>query len=769
MGYDFSTLSSADFEDLVLDLIGRELGIRFEAFGAGPDGGIDGRHALGAQSTVLQAKHYAGSTFSALKSTMRRERASIDLLGSARYLLTTSRPISPDNKSKLAEIIGPALQCESDIFGPDDLNGLLRKYPDIEKSHIKLWLAGAAVLERVVRSAAHNFTRISKDEITTKVRVYAHNPSFKESRDKLEENHVLIISGPPGVGKTTLGEMLSFAYIDEGWEFIVIRSLDDGFAEIVDTNKQIFFFDDFLGKIALDARALASKDSDLARFIKRIRTSPNARFILTTRAYIFEEARRSSEQLADKRLDVSKYVLDVGIYTRRIRARILYNHLLVSGTPKAHIRALIESGKIPNIVDHKNYNPRVIEWMTDVVHIGGVTSKEYADAFLSALANPYELWDTAFRKHIPEKCRHLLFALFFCSEYGAEIEDLRTAYSTLHPFLCRKYGYPHDPKDFEEAIRILEGGFINLRGHQASFINPSIRDYLAEYLADVDMLCEFATTAKKADWAKAVWHHKNNATIPLDSVKVLATSFENIAKDFTRLPTWRRTPNDPTAYSFCDLSNTGRISLLIEWWEVTEAEHYAALAVAVAKHPANGFDSWRDGEALVELARKLREREYFDEFPFTNELIAIVENALIAMLQIGMPVDELDNIYSAIEAAGDVIGQEVIEAANEAVVREIDDVTDVVRGIDSESTLEDHIKTIQKLAPRADVSNTNLARAISIVRERIAEIEEQTSEATPPSFSRLPRTEPDQFDDVALINLFAPLALDETGESRWDV
>ncbi len=77
MNYTFSNLSSADFEDLARDLIGHELGIRFEAFCAGPDGGIDGRHSSGDNSTILQAKHYAGSAYTTLKSKMRRERASI--------------------------------------------------------------------------------------------------------------------------------------------------------------------------------------------------------------------------------------------------------------------------------------------------------------------------------------------------------------------------------------------------------------------------------------------------------------------------------------------------------------------------------------------------------------------------------------------------------------------------------------------------------------------------------------------------------------------
>ena len=40
-------LSPADFEELARDLVGRDQGVRFEAFAAGPDQGMDGRHAIG--------------------------------------------------------------------------------------------------------------------------------------------------------------------------------------------------------------------------------------------------------------------------------------------------------------------------------------------------------------------------------------------------------------------------------------------------------------------------------------------------------------------------------------------------------------------------------------------------------------------------------------------------------------------------------------------------------------------------------------------------
>lgn len=756
MTYDFSSLAHADFEDLARDLVGLDLNVRFEAFGPGPDGGMDGRHSQGEDTAILQAKHYAGSSFAALAAAMKRERLAIDKMSPSRYLLATSRPLSPANKAKLANIIGPALKALSDIYSAGDLNALLRKFPEVEKAHIKLWLSSAAVLDRVTRAAAHAYAAITKSEIAAKVRVYAQNPSFKASRDTLEGQHVLIISGPPGVGKTTLAEMLAYAYVGEGWELVPIRSLDDGFSAIVDAKKQIFYFDDFLGKVALDRKALASKDSDLARFMKRVRHSQNARFILTTRAYIFEEARRVSEYFADHRLDISKYVLDVGVYTRRIRAQILYNHLLVAQTPPTHIRALIESGKIAKIVDHPNYNPRVIEWMTDSMHLASIPAEHYADVFVNALANPKQLWDTAFRTHIPEKCRHLLFALFFASQYGEEVADLRVAYQALHPHLCAKFGQAHDPKDFEEALRILEGGFVSIRNGTVSFINPSFRDYLTDYLNDLPLLREFALVARQADWARQLWWHGKKLAVTEEETAGFARAFAHVAGEFLRLPTWKRSPQYPESYSVADLANADRITLLLQWWEASGDQAFAELAVGLAEKPVGGFNSWRDGEDLVEIIRGIR-FGYYDGFPLEEALLAALEDGTISLLATGLDSDELGKMSDAIIEHEDYFGPEVAAAAREAIQREFDDIERSAAETDSESTLTDRITSLEKLALRGGVAPAVLTSAIETLNRRIAEISEEAETAEPPSFSGATKPEIDKFDDAALANLFAPL------------
>nr|WP_180217664.1 restriction endonuclease [Agrobacterium fabrum] len=763
VGYDFKNLSDPDFEDLARDLLGRELGVRFEAFTQGKDSGLDGRHSSAIGQIILQAKHYADSPSSALVRTMKRERSAIDRLNAGRYILATTCRLTPTAKTKIASAIGPSLNTEDDIVGPDDLNGLLRRYPDVEKSHLKLWLSSSAVLQRILNAASHSYNAMALEEIADRVRIYAPNPSFDLARKMLDDHHLLIVAGPPGVGKTTLAEMVVYAHLAEDWELVAIRSLEDGLASINDGRRQIFYFDDFLGRVALDKHALGKMDSDLARFIKRVKRSPHARFVLTTRAPIFEEAKRHSEYLADPQLDISKYLLDVGVYTRRIKARILYNHLVAAGTPQTHVDALIESKKLPKIIDHKNYNPRLVALMTEGSRISSYVPSDYPDRFVAALDNPKDLWDLPFRKHIPKTCQNLLMTLFFSPEFGVSIENLREAYQSFHIEVCKHYGCPLDPKDFEDALEILEGGFIKIRGSEVSFVNPSVKDYLSAYLEDPTLLGLAASAARRTDWAMKVWQHVRSDQVrrrtTASEIATIVMNFRKISDAFLILPVHRRVPSGSSYSIVVDgISNTDRIELLAHWYLSSGDSVFIEIMKKLAADPVDGWDGWRDGGDLIAVVAKLRNEAYFGSIPGANDIAQTIEEGLIELiLGYSLNSEDLVRLLDAEEEWTNEVSDEVSSALLKAIHREFRDVEDAVRNIDSDSHIDEHVESLTRMAKRASVSDKTLQDAIDVAEARRAQIYERPDGPPSSSGRGFGREMQESFDDSALNNLFAPL------------
>lgn len=752
MSYDFRSLLHADFEDLTLDLVGKSLSLEFEAFASGPDGGIDGRHSKHGINIILQAKHYVNSGYSSLKTAMRKERSSIDKLNPDRYILATSCSLTPPRKAELGKIIGPGLERESDIFGQQQLNKLLRDHPDVERAHLKLWLSSTAVLDAVLNAASYAFTATTRLEIASKVKVYASNPSLAQAREILENQHVLIISGPPGVGKTTLAEILAFAHIGDGWELVAIRSLEDGFSQINDAKKQIFFFDDFLGTIALDRRALAATDSALAMFMNRVRRSPNARFILTTRAYILNEAKSASERLADDRVDISTYILDMEAYGRAIRARILYNHLLVGETPQPHIQALLNSNKIADIVDHKNYNPRIIEWMTDSTRLDRTGPDDYVSDFLSILSNPSKLWDTAFRDHISPACRHLLIMLFFLGDNQQQISSLRSSFQKFHSIMCAKYGVQQDPKDFEQALRQLEGGFLEITDRDVDFINPSLRDFLADYLADGEILEDAAAGILTGRSAQTIWAFARMKVLSPDRLQAIARQYLGILTRLETSPYWSLGANHTWNYE--DIDNSSRLELLLEWWSTTGEKRFFDSALTIISAPPQGFSSWQDGINLFEILRTVEDEDYIRQCDQTSNMKDALERAIVKLMGGSMSSGDLESMSDfVVENEG--LSQEITNAVNTAIKSEIENIEYVIDQMDSESDLSDHAETLKRIAHRAAVTDSDLDSALNRVEERIMQIDATTTSSPVRLNAGSARNE--EFDDMALHSLFSGL------------
>ena len=747
-------LSHIDFEELCRDLAFAETGERCSAFGPGPDGGMDGRHSKGEKAAVLQCKHYYGSSFSSLKSVLRREVVKLSKLTFARYILFTSQSLTPRKSDQLGAILGTNLQTPDDVWGREDIEAAIRRQPSIEKTHIKLWLSSTAVLERVLQSGLEAFTQATRDEILDEIRVYVRNPSFDEAARRLENHKVLIVSGPPGVGKTTLAKMISYHYLKEGWRFYAINSLEDGFTRIEDKTPTLFFFDDFLGRIELDRHSLLQGESAFAIFVRRIQKSRNARFVLTTRAHIFEEARSLSDYIDDGRLQLAKYILDVGVYSRRIRSHILFNHLASSDLSQAHFAALLQDQWLKKIVDHKNYNPRVVASVSSEC-LDTVNATDYPSYIYHALDNPNLIWSKPFRA-LAMNCQNLLISLFFESEYGDDIDSLKEHFWSVHRSICKAHSQGTQPSDFEDALSVLESGFISISSRIVRFINPSLRDFLKAHLIDIELLKLLPMAAKRAEWAERLWRHVKGiyGTHP-ERLAQYSSLFQDFACIIGNTPQRARDGEDDYISPFSDnLSLSARVELLLDWWEHSQNDFFICRAVELFEACDLKAITWRDGPSYPPLHWRVNSFINY-EHTLKSELIQCIEERFIAVLQDGMAIDDLIyTIERMDEYMQNAVSDGVQEELDGVVNYEFTEVAEAISHLDSKEEYSEHMERLEKLA---ELTGQYATPALEYVAEKLSEIEQTVSVEAEMGISTRPEQDQERFDDNALHSLFSNL------------
>ena len=251
--YDFQNLSFIEFESIVQDLLQKQMGIRFECFTEGKDGGIDLRHSKNTDNDIIvQCKKY--KNFSSLFSNLKKEVEKVKKIEPSKYILATSVGLTPFQKSKIKIIFNPFIKKNEDILGRNDLNNLLGIYEDIEKKHLKLYLPSVGVLKKILHSKVYNQSQFEKDKIKETIKVYVENQSFNEAIEIINKNKFVIISGIPGIGKTTLARMISYYFLANNFDEFVFLSddIDNGYESYLEDKKQIFLFDDFLGRNFLE-------------------------------------------------------------------------------------------------------------------------------------------------------------------------------------------------------------------------------------------------------------------------------------------------------------------------------------------------------------------------------------------------------------------------------------------------------------------------------------------------------------------------------------
>jgi hypothetical protein len=628
--YDFRSLSPLDFENLVRDLLQEEMGVLLESFGPGKDGGIDFRFAKAGASIVVQAKHYLDSRPDGLVRAARAENAKVAALLPTRYIFATSASMTPALKNRILRAMPNAPLAPGDVLGREDLNALLTRHGAVLHRHFKLWLASAAVLERILQSAVYNRTESELAAVTSLIPKFVHNDSVAEAERLLATKRALIIAGEPGVGKTTLARVLLWLHLEQGWRIFVVDDFKEAMEVASGGDKRLVFFDDFLGQIELTSDHIRAVDQRLPSLLDRLTNNKDLRFVLTTRGYLLNQAQIQSSRLASPRVTGSEFVLDVGAYTRTIRAQIVFNHIYFSDLAEEEKAALIANEFYLTIIDHRNFSPRLIELITSA-EFHAIQAAPVRETVLRVLDNPSELWSTPYRSHLTEDARVLMRAVYFCGYY-VELETVLSAFKRF----ARGAGLALPESEvlgrFRRALKALEGSIIQIHNGMLAFSNPGVRDFLARVIVDDRLIGSVVTSVDGFNELENAWafyaKHREECRRFIGSEDIWSEALE-------RIHNARRG------------SVTQRLRLALEIGEVIESTTLGAVCESILDSlEVNGVET----NDVAACRRLLEQVHLVWNTELSERCIRLVPKAVADMLAEEGEYMDLDDIRSMVEA-----------------------------------------------------------------------------------------------------------------------
>lgn len=489
--YNIFAFAPFEFQQFACAMISIREGKGFQRFGVGKDGGIDGQYETEDGNIILQVKN-TRATGKALLAIARKEKKKIAECHCKRYIMVFSTPtISPGVKEEIKKLF-PDVLSTNDILSAADLNAMLdeEKYEHLEKAYPQLWLGNGTFLEEMLsrntiseieKSGKVNEKRKEMEETEKK---FVVTQKFTQAVELLEENGGLIISGDPGVGKTTHAYCLALYYLKakDYKRFYFVKSLHE-IERIMGENseeKTIILYDDFWGHSSFEVYHVEhNSDTRLMDIFAVLKGYTHIRLILTTREFVLQQGLRHYPELESEELALHRLCINLGSYTKAEKAEILFKHLEYSTLEYDYITEIYEQRE--RIINCEAYSPRSVDYYLKHHLPEEEDPSEFAENFEKYVENPQEFYGQVF-KNISCGAKWICMLLVLSEDEIRAKYELKYGFMKIANFLQEKI----EKEQYEDYLKELDSTFTKTREDDneivVDFLNYSIRDYMKEYL-----------------------------------------------------------------------------------------------------------------------------------------------------------------------------------------------------------------------------------------------------------------------------------------------
>jgi hypothetical protein len=355
--FELHTLGWRAFQDLCAAVVREVLGQSVQSFADSNDAGRDGAfygiwHDPPGQGMrdilvgpfVLQCKHTrtprATLALSKLEDEFGKVRALVDQGLCHSYVLMTNARVSASTEADIQDRLHQAGVQHPLILGYQWLCDTIARNRALRLFVPRVY--GLGDLSQILDERAYVQASVLMASARDQMATFVVTAPYRKAAEAVRSHRFVLLLGEPAVGKSVIALMLALAAADN-WDCLTVKARTAN--ELVarwnpHEPGQFFWVDDAFGAVRHEEQLTDDWSRSMPHVMAAI--GKGARVVLTSRNYIYQDARPLLKEYAYPRLREQQVIVDVEDISLEERRQILYNHIACGDQP-ARVRRQMKS------------------------------------------------------------------------------------------------------------------------------------------------------------------------------------------------------------------------------------------------------------------------------------------------------------------------------------------------------------------------------------------------------------------------------------------